>query len=263
MSIALADQWVRDMGALIIACARFVGLLIFVPVLPAMLGGTLVRVGLIVALALPVVVGLRESGGLPASHNQILLTAIATKEVAIGALLGLVARVPMFVVETVGAIIDNLRGGFAAEQADRSRSPEESVLSDALSRLMVVAFVQSGAFVAVVGMTYASYRAWPILQFLPTTSIVGTEGLFQMLGGVMEVAVRFALPFLLVCLFVDVCLGFVAIAAPRAETYFLAMPIKSVLSMLLLNWVVEAQFGEVLDPTVLWMHSVFPWGAWR
>lgn len=263
MSPALADQWVRDAGALIIACARITGLMIFVPVLPALLGGTLVRVGLIVALALPVAAGLREAGGLPAAGNQLLLVAIAVKETAIGALIGLAARMPVAVAETLGSIIDNLRGGFSAEQADRSRSPEDSVLGDALSRVMVVAFVQSGAFVAAVGMTYASYRGWPITQMLPGADAIALDALIAMLGGIVEIAARLALPFLLVCLFVDACLGFVAIAAPRAETYFLAMPVKTVLVMLLLAWLVEAQFAEVLDPTLTWMNAIFPWGAVR
>lgn len=255
-----ADALVYSALALALGCARVVGLLVFVPLVPRSMGGQLIRAGTIAALGLPAAVLLHETGEV-VLMNPLLLAATMAKEVLIGTALGLVARMPIFAIQAYGAIIDNLRGAFSAEQADRSRSPDESLLSDALTRLLIVAFIQSGALVATLGLVYSSYAVWPVERFFPPAGAISGTAMFELLGAVVAIATRFALPLLLVCLFVDACLAFVAVASPQAETYFLSMPLKSVLSLLLLHWVISAQVPDLLDRHMPWMKLVFPWAG--
>lgn len=260
MSGLPVDSLVQLALALALGCGRVVGLLLFVPLLPRALGGQLIRAGTIAALGCPAAVLLQETGQVEPT-NVVLLMATMAKEVLIGAALGLVARLPLIAIQAYGAVIDNLRGAFAAEQADRSRAPDESLLADAMHRLLIVAFIQSGALLATLAMVYSSYAVWPVDRFVPPAGAISSAAMLDLLGSVMAVATRFALPFLLVCLFVDVCLAFVAVAAPQAETYFLSMPLKSVLSVLLLHWVISAQVPDLIDRHMPWMKLVFPWAG--
>lgn len=241
-----------------LGAARVAGLLVFVPLFPRSIGGQLLRAGIIVALSLPPIQAMRAAD-VGALANPALLVATVAKEAIIGAALGFVARMPLAVIQGFGAVVDNLRGAFSAEQLDRSRSPDESLLSDALTRLVLVIFIQSGALVATLGVTYASYAAWPVDRFVPVDGVVVLPAMIELLGALVDVAVRFALPILIACLVVDVCLAFVGVAAPQAESYFISMPLKAVLSLILLAWVVDTQIAELMGRTMPWMKTVFPW----
>lgn len=256
MGHPLDASWTMAL-VLSVGAARIAGFLALVPVLPRGIGGALLRTGLVVGLSLPVMAGAAAPVEAIRGDLVTLLTVLG-KEVLVGGALGFVARVPLLVAETLGAIIDNLRGAFSAEQTDRSRSGEDSVLADALSKLLVAAFMQSGAFLAVLGTVYASYRFWPIESLVPPAGAVSVDEVFGLLGALATAALRFALPFLLACLVVDVTMAFVSLAVPQAETYFMAMPLKSILAVTLLSWVLLEQTGAMLDMFEPLLSRTFP-----
>ena len=243
--------------AIAFAAARVAGFVAFMPILPPGIGGNILRACLIVGLALPMLSLARDAIARPMALHPSMIGLFA-KEVAVGAAIGLVARVPLWIAEAVGAMIDNARGAFSAEQADRSRSSEESLFADTLSRLLVAVFMQTGTFLVVLGLLYQSYRSWPMEAPLPSAGFADKEAVYGLMGVLMLAGVKFVLPFLLVCLVVDLTLAYVGIALPQAETYFLAMPIKSLLSLLLLAGLSPAYFDVLLGSFKPLLDSVFP-----
>lgn len=69
-------------------------------------------------------------------------------------------------------------------------------------------------------------------------------GQWQML---FRLALAFAMPALLVMLLVDVALGLVNRSAPQLNVFFLSMPIKSLLGLLMLLLALSTAFAPLIE----------------
>ena len=157
-----------------------------------------------------IVASLPETQGLSPS-TFALYGAILVKETLIGMLLGYLSGMLFWTIQCAGFFIDNQRGSFFFQSA-------------------VYLFFSTGAFLALLGVVYASYEIWPVTQLIPLSVFKDINLPLFFAGRVSWLLLMMLLlsgPIVVACLLTDVSLGLINRFASQLNVYVLAMPIKS------------------------------------
>lgn len=174
---------------------------------------------------------------LPDSSWWILCGLLVLKESLLGLLLGYLAGMLFWAVSCAGFLIDNQRGASQAEEADPLSGEQTSPLGSFLFQCATFLFFSGGAFLAFLGVLYASYELWPVADFLPLR-ILGDVRLplffVEQVDWLLRTMLLLAAPVAAACLLTDLSLGLISRSAPQLNVYVLAMPIKSAVAMYLL-----------------------------
>lgn len=219
--------WTQAWG---VAMLRPLGIAMLLPVLSVgMLGAGMLRNALVLALALPVVALVHQTIDMPTQWSAWGM--LIMRELFIGGLVGFVATLPFWAVDMTGYVIDTMRGASMASVLIPLMSAQSSIFGIALTQMLCVLFFVTPAAHAVLSALYDSYVAVPIGQPLrwEDASVAWLLSLWQAMQ-VMCVAV--ALPAMVVMVLVDMSMGFVNRAAQQLNVFFLAMPVKSAMALL-------------------------------
>lgn len=205
-------------------------------------GGTLIRNGIMLSLAsflFPVV----DEGYQPGGMSPILYAVIITKEAFIGFCLGWLAALPFWALEAVGFFIDNQRGSTMASAMNPLTGSQASPVGILFVQTFTTLFFLGGNFLALLGAIYASYRAWPIFSFFPRLDINAVGFFLSQLDYFTYIVVVFAAP-IITCMFIaEFGLGLVSRFAPQLNVFFLSMPIKSLIAMVMLTFYLAILMG--------------------
>lgn len=198
------------------------------------------RAALVTALYLPLhpalvaeIETLRAAG----SGLALLAGSLLFKEAFIGMLMGYLAGILFWTVQSAGYFIDTQRGASQAQIGDPLNGDETTPMGSLFFHGTIYLFFTGGAFLAFLGAVYASYEVWPVTAPLPT-------GLFSdmrvplffvgQLSRLMSSMLLLAGPVAVACLLTDISLGLINRAAQQLNVYVLAMPIKSAVAAFLL-----------------------------
>ncbi|WP_196607919.1 type III secretion system export apparatus subunit SctT [Nitratidesulfovibrio oxamicus] len=161
--------------------------------------------------------------------------ALVLKESLMGLVLGLLAGIAFWTVQSAGFLIDNQRGASMAEESDPMSGEQTSPTGAFLLQTMMYLFYASGAFLAFLGLLYASYEIWPVPSLAPLAWSIEVPLLFAgRVAWLMSHMVLLAGPIVVACLLADISLGLVNRFASQLNVYVLAMPVKSAVASLLL-----------------------------
>ncbi len=163
------------------------------------------------------------------------LSIIFLKETLLGLGIGFLAGLPFWAVESAGVFMDNQRGAAQAEGTEILTGKSVSPMGGLLFQCLVYMFYNSGAFLAFMGLVYASFELWPVTRLLPIP--LGNTVPLYYAGKVawfMTFVLLISAPIAVACLLVDISLGLINRFSPQLNAYVLAMPIKSGLAALLL-----------------------------
>lgn len=176
-----------------------------------------------------IVASLPETQGLSPS-TFALYGAILVKETLIGMLLGYLSGMLFWTIQCAGFFIDNQRGASMAEGADPLSGEQTSPLGSFFFQSAVYLFFSTGAFLALLGVVYASYEIWPVTQLIPLSVFKDIHLPLFFAGRVSWLLLMMLLlsgPIVVACLLTDVSLGLINRFASQLNVYVLAMPIKS------------------------------------
>lgn len=163
------------------------------------------------------------------------LALIFLKETLLGLGLGLLAGLPFWAVESAGVFMDNQRGASQAEGTEILTGKSVSPMGGLLFQCLVYLFFTSGAFLAFLGLIYASYELWPVTRMVPLPQGAIVPLFFAgKVAWLMTFMLLIAAPIAVACLLVDISLGLINRFSPQLNAYVLAMPIKSGLAAVLL-----------------------------
>lgn len=169
--------------------------------------------------------------------SAVLALSLIAKEVFLGLLLGYLAGLVFWTVQSAGQFIDNQRGASMAEETDPLSGESTTPVGSFFFQSVAYLFFASGAFAAFLGAVYATYEFWPVQQMLPAAFFSNREAaLFfgKCLNTLSVSMVLLAAPVVLACLFTDIALGLINRFASQLNVYVLAMPIKCGISAFLL-----------------------------
>jgi type III secretion protein T len=251
------------------------GLLLMVAVLSARLGTALlvfpmfsagalpmsVRGSIVAGLAIILLPMLGLNNILALGHlNAMALGMLLAKEVALGFAMGLVGSMGFWAVHAAGSIIENQAGLSVAATIDPLMGQEDSLIGGFLVQVLSVIFLASGGFLALLGALYESFRVWPVTDLAPKIDpslwLTAAE---QVIRGITELALRVAAPFVLLMLMVEVGLGFLGRYAPQFSVFFLSLPVKAVvLLVMLLVYAIVLSDASALPDVAGSIRRMFP-----
>jgi len=218
-----------------IGCVR---LLIFFSVVPFLSGDAVpgqLRFSLSVLLACFVYPSFADLHPPPDAPFAFWLFCVLAKEMLVGFLLAYTASVVFWAMLSVGFIMDNQRGAGMAQAADPASGESTSLFGGFLHQATIYIFFSSGAFLQMLLLLLYSYGVCPPGFELGAGAREGIPAfLLGQFSRLMVMAVLFAAPVMLICLLVDVSLGIVNRISPQLNVFFLSMPIKSALGLLMI-----------------------------
>lgn len=187
-------------------------------------------VALVAFLLLPMV-------SLPAVVTPGSFALIVVREVTIGALLAFAVRLVMAGAEFAGELI-GIQAGFSyVTVVDPQSGARSNVLTALYATFALLVFFATNAHHAMLRALVESYTVLPVgvgdMQG-DLGSVVAT-----MLGQVIVLGLRMALPVMIVLLLVEVALGLLSRVAPSLNLMMLGFPIRVVFALLTLAAVVH------------------------
>ncbi len=212
---------------------RIIGVFAMLPIFSRQILPGMVRNSVAASLVLfifPVI-----ADGAPTADLTIMTgLAIALKETLIGILIGFGAASVFWVMESVGFFIDNQRGATMASSMDPLTGSQTSPLGILLTQTVTVIFFVGGGFLMLLGAIYASYRIWPVFSFFPNLTAEAIPYFLGLLDWIIAFTILLAAPVIIAMFMTEFALGLVSRFAPQLNVFFLAMPIKSAVGMLIL-----------------------------
>ena len=176
----------------------------------------------------------------------VTIVTIIIKEVIVGLLIGYPLAMLFWAVEAIGFYIDNQRGSAMASSADPLTGSESTPLGILFTQAFTVYFMSSGAFLVMLGVFYQTYQLWPIAEFMPSFGGAGPVFYLGILDRLMRMVVVLSAPLIVSMFLAEFALALVSRFAPQLQVFFLAMPIKSGLSVLLLIFYGPILFGDLM-----------------
>jgi type III secretion protein T len=233
MSTDLLDHIVNVCMLFVVAMARMGGVLAVAPFFSRQFVVGTGRIVSIFSLSLPLFYLVFPT--IPTDHVNFMLIGLwIVKEATIGVILGFVTGFIFYAAEGVGFVVDVQRGSSMATIFDPLADSQTSLMGSFLIQMVCVAFFSTGGILFFLDLVYKTYQVWPVFSYFPKFD--GGFAVFfnDALGGLMVNIFCMVAPILLVLFLAEFGLGMVNRFAPHLNVFFLAMPVKSWLSMLFL-----------------------------
>ncbi len=170
----------------------------------------------------------------PEKFSIGMLTVIVLKEVFVGICLGYLLAIPFWIFESIGTFIDNQRGAGIASIFNPELGSETTPLGTFMGRAYAVLFFTTGGFALFLTALYDSYRLWDPWSWFPDLRMDALPFWLGQLDTLVRLVVLYSGPAVIVMLLAEVGLGLASRFTPQLQVFFLAMPIKSALGILML-----------------------------
>lgn len=211
---------------------RILALFIAVPLFARQLMPGLLRFGLAAGI------GLLAAPPLLSQLDQVpqglALGLWIVKEAGIGFVLGFLLAIPFWAFEAAGFFIDNQRGASIAASLNPLTGNDSSPMGQLFNQAFIVFVLVSGAFGLMLQVVYESFALWPVLQWRPVFPAEGPALWLGQLDALVRVAVVWSAPVVVAMFLAELGLALVSRFAPQLQVFFLAMPVKSGLALLVL-----------------------------
>jgi len=229
------------LAAFLLALARTAGFVLVTPPFNTRSVPAQIRVGLAVALALPVTSAL--AGTAPALDSGMLLAQLVL-QAATGLALGFLVLAAVATLQAAGDLLDTV-GGFSVSMA---LDPLQLVQTSVLGRLhqitaVTLLFVTDGHLMIVHGLT----RSAELMPSALTSWGEAARAATGAVGTLMLGSLQIAAPVVAAMLIADLALGLLTRAAPALNAFALSYPLKIFLTLLLAGLVVTRLPGALAD----------------
>ncbi|MET1115638.1 MAG: type III secretion system export apparatus subunit SctT [Comamonas sp.] len=238
---------------------RILAMFIALPLFNAQLIPGMLRFSVAAALGLVMVPALAPVVAAAAAEiDPVSLVLLMLKEAFIGFVIGYLAAMPFWIFEAVGFLVDNQRGASIAATLNPLTGNDSSPLGILFNQAFIVFFLISGGFTLLLGTLYDSFALWGVLQWSPELRPASVPVMLDQLDRLVRMALLLAAPALVAMFLAEFGLALVSRFAPQLQVFFMAMPIKSALAMLVLMLYASSLFEYAIDH-VLSVGQILPW----
>lgn len=224
--------------------ARTIPMIVMTPIFGGKLVMGRVKVGLGVILMVtiyPTVSPLVE-GKLPL--QGLAFWGLLFKEFAVGAMIGFVSSLVYHAIESAGNLIDIQRGSAQASVLVPQLDIQGPIFANLHIQLCTLLFFTLNLHHVFIRGFFDSFQMIPVNQY-PNFSerfLPFIEQVIHMSGAIFTVSMQLTAPILLAIFMVDVVFGIMNRIAPMVNVYFLAMPVKAAVGIIMF----VASFGYIL-----------------
>ena len=236
------EQWILGFS---LTMPRFLAAFNLLPFFSTQVVPGMLRQGVAASLCLLLVPFVADQTA-AVSLSGVTIALIVIKEVIVGVLIGYPLAVLFWAIEGIGFYVDNQRGSAMASSADPLTGSESTPLGILFTQAFTVYFMSSGAFLLMLGVFYQTYQLWPVAEFVPSFGAAGPVFYLDILDRLMRMIVVLSAPLIVAMFLAEFALALVSRFAPQLQVFFLAMPIKSGLSILLLIFYGPILFGDIM-----------------
>lgn len=242
---------------LFIAVLRPLGIFIIMPLLTSKnLAGTMIRNSIIILITIPALPGLKENVFLSQPHVIDFYFFLAlSREVFIGVLIGFVAAIPFWAIDSAGFLLDTMRGSSMGNIYNPTLAESSTLLGVFFSQLFTVIFFVCGGMNQLITTLYQSYVLFP-----PGESISFNRHLLdfvvQQWNMLFVLFLHFSIPAAAVMLLTDVGMGLLNRSAQQLNVFFLAMSVKSILALIVLMITIAFSLDYVRETLLRNLYSI-------
>ena len=164
----------------------------------------------------------------------LIIVGLMLKEISVGSALALGASGVFYSFRMAGQIMDGTRGAMRSQSALMLDQTRASGLSLLYVLLACVTFLELGGAQGLLRGVVSSFHQVPI-DALPSSGILhlAAQWLIGIFKAAIETAVWLAWPLMGSMIFVDVVLGVLCRSAPQLPVYFIGLPLKSSIGLLM------------------------------
>ena len=170
----------------------------------------------------------------PPELGILEMMALFLKEAVLGFLLGFMAAKMFWVALGVGMVIDNQRGATMSELVDPSSNEQISPTGQLTQQLMIALFYSGGGFLLFLTVMFQSYVTWPVFSFYPQFREAYPEFFLGQLDEIIHMTIVVAAPLIITLFISEFGLGLINRFAPQLNVFSLAMPVKSLVAVIVL-----------------------------
>jgi type III secretion protein T len=180
----------------------------------------------------------------------------------IGLLIGLPFAVLSWGLEAAGFMIDNQRGSTMASSLNPATGDQSSPIGVLLGQLYTVWMFATGGFLILLELIQHSMMIWSPWSLVPELSPTLPAGMLALLDRVMLLTLLIAGPALMAMFLSEMGLALISRFAPQLQVFFLAMPLKSAVGLLVLVLSLGVVMNEVARGLVDAQSILGPVRAW-
>jgi len=169
-----------------------------------------------------------------AEISSATLGLLVLKELAIGALIGLIAGLPFWAALNAGETIDSYRGSSAGTLFDPSLTTESTELGAAFILFAIAVLVWSGGFQVLVAVIYASFAIWPPLELLPALPTRGIEVFAPVIGDMLLTALAIAGTMLFALFAIDLAFALTSRSTRQFQVFEMSLNVKNLAFVILM-----------------------------
>ena len=190
------------------------------------LGSAMIRNGVVGGLAIFLypMIEAQQPEILPEMGALLLLLA---KEAFIGILIGFIATIPFWAMESAGFFIDNQRGASMANSTNAMTGSESSPTGIMFAQAFLGIYLTSGMLLVLLEAVFKSYETWPLFSFYPVLKSQAMLFFMHQFDLIIITAVWFAAPAIIAMFLAEFGVALISRSAPSLNVFILAMPIKS------------------------------------
>jgi type III secretion protein T len=228
--IAVVQKWLYTFA---LSTPRILMILLILPIANASVLPFMARAALTICLSLivvPAAFAAYPQSGLAGGF----VAAIITKEVFVGVLLGFVASIIFWVVESIGYFVDTHRGATLSGALLLTHGESSSPLGSFLLQLFTVLFFVGGGITVFLEGLYQSFVVWPIFTLLPSINLESAQFFINQFGLLFYLAALLAGPMIAAMFLAEFTLALISRFVPQLQVFFLALPIKSAIAVFVL-----------------------------
>jgi type III secretion protein T len=208
---------------------------------------TALAIGMVLPAALPTFAYVTET-----PPDYMLAIILAFKEGTIGLVLGVMLSMPIWIAQSIGAILDVQRSPI--QTATPSIDPDASSLGGLLLQAVVLVMIEAGLFIAMSRIIIESYGIWPAFSLAPPFEYAHMDVLIKRFSEFFWHIIVYGGPVIIPLMLVDFGFAILGVFAPNLQVSFASSPIKSILGLFLLviYWpifsrYVAGDFSHILD----------------
>jgi flagellar biosynthetic protein FliR len=224
--------------------ARTIPMLVITPIFggKTVPGQLKIGLGMILTLTLYPCVYPIVQGNLPL--QGMAYWALVIKEIAIGALLGFLSSLVFFAIESAGHLLDVQRGTAQASVLVPQLEIQGPVFANLHIQLSTVLFFSLNLHHLFLKGYFESFVLIPVNRYPEFSEHfqLFIDQLIRMTGQILTVSMQLIGPIILALFMVDIVMGVMNRIAPMVQVYFLAMPFKAVVGIIMFI----ASFGYIL-----------------
>ncbi len=179
------------------------------------------------------------------------------KELIIGFMIGYALSFPFWLVETMGNIIDRQRGEQMSSMVNPLTNNSTSSIGKLLMQAFTTYFVVANGFIFIFSILFNSFTVLPINEFNYFSHFKEANVYIDLFTAYFNYATLLTLPVIGVMLLLELVLGLISSFIPQLNVTIIAMPLKTVVGMLILILYVSILYHNILDKFMTGIRGIY------